>query len=104
MKTRAHPHSRGENLCLVSSRHIEQGSSPLTRGKPDAQTVICELAGLIPTHAGKTAIRFAVRRFSWAHPHSRGENFISFPHYVLRGGSSPLTRGKLPYTYDMPSS
>ena len=49
---------------------------------------------LIPAHAGKTLTRFAVRRSSWAHPRSRGENQLPRIKGDKAGGSSPLTRGK----------
>ena len=32
-RTRAHPRSRGENVSCASLPPLEQGSSPLTRGK-----------------------------------------------------------------------
>ena len=53
---RAHPRSRGENQVQVLKAHFGDGSSPLTRGKrPDVKTG-SGLPGLIPAHAGKTAI------------------------------------------------
>ena len=49
---------------------------------------------LIPTHAGKTSPGGARRLWRRAHPHSRGENKLRLGVVVVRGGSSPLTRGK----------
>ena len=93
-RIRAHPHSRGENKqLLVTARrsaahphsheendvHAEasirfEGSSPLTRGKPDR------------------VAPFAAWR--WAHPHSRGKHRAEKAHPAFQKGSSPLTRGK----------
>ena len=70
------------------------GSSPLTRGKHDESARARERAGLIPTHAGKTAPRLATKRARRAHPHSRGENSQSQRTSGDASGSSPLTRGK----------
>ena len=51
--------------------------------------------GLIPAHAGKTALA-ASPSGSWrAHPRSRGENGHRLPRPRVLPGSSPLTRGKL---------
>ena len=70
------------------------GSSPLTRGKRGSFTSCVYRAGLIPTHAGKTARGMWVVVRGWAHPHSRGENMDTFCVGVDFLGSSPLTRGK----------
>ena len=70
------------------------GSSTLTRGKLIVDVSAHCLVGLIPAHAGKTALRRTKTKAARAHPRSRGENAT-----VLSGppglpGSSPLTRGK----------
>ena len=90
----AHPRSRGENSLLASLRMKNSGSSPLTRGKPVFMTETPSLGGLIPAHAGKTSS--GSRRVSGgrAHPRSRGENHRAASGRAVRGGSSPLTRGK----------
>ena len=73
---------------------MTQGSSPLTRGKPNSQFELCLQRGLIPAHAGKTS--FGHRSgLAWpAHPRSRGENPTTGPLAARGSGSSPLTRGK----------
>ena len=73
---------------------VSQGSSPLTRGKPDWRRRRPERAGLIPAHAGKTFGRMCRSTCSTAHPRSRGENADSIRSISPVGGSSPLTRGK----------
>ena len=70
----AHPHSRGENSTRSELTRPSRGSSPLTRGKRAYRRNRPRLAGLIPTHAGKTATATATHSRSTAHPHSRGEN------------------------------
>ena len=71
------------------------GSSPLTRGKPEAVEVRTLRRGLIPAHAGKTRSCKSCLIVSTAHPRSRGENDTGGRRQVGAGGSSPLTRGKL---------
>ena len=74
---------------------LEDGSSPLTRGKPPLGTAGRTRHGLIPAHAGKTATpHFRLYRRE-AHPRSRGENSGVFCILCSPLGSSPLTRGKL---------
>ena len=72
--TRAHPHSRGENMRAVPGIWIDGGSSPLTRGKLLATLAHQDDLGLIPTHAGKTTAWSRASPTRRAHPHSRGEN------------------------------
>ena len=71
------------------------GSSPLTRGKHQTDRVRIHSRGLIPAHAGKTRALALKGRSSEAHPRSRGENRRATTIGSQRGGSSPLTRGKL---------
>ena len=90
----AHPRSRGENTQPGGGQWFGQGSSPLTRGKPDLQSICDALDRLIPAHAGKTSSRPCTRSACAAHPRSRGENSAVQPIDPKCVGSSPLTRGK----------
>ena len=91
---RAHPRSRGENLSESMGVSSDQGSSPLTRGKPGAVWLACAAYGLIPAHAGKTTQHAPPGSRPRAHPRSRGENYRREPLSLADAGSSPLTRGK----------
>ena len=93
-ETWAHPHSRGENRAGRMFTPSLAGSSPLTRGKPDAGRARLVPGGLIPTHAGKTSSSNATSATCRAHPHSRGENVKTVLTMFHTVGSSPLTRGK----------
>ena len=90
----AHPRSRGENLSESMGVSSDQGSSPLTRGKPGAVWLACAAYGLIPAHAGKTTQHAPPGSRPRAHPRSRGENYRREPLSLADAGSSPLTRGK----------
>ena len=70
----AHPRSRGENVAAGQDRLVLIGSSPLTRGKLICQSNLASRSGLIPAHAGKTAVGISCELTQRAHPRSRGEN------------------------------
>ena len=93
----------------------DNGSSPLTRGKPCLVRNRSPLGGLIPAHAGKTLLMPAHMPSmkgsspltrgkpsgqagpappTPAHPRSRGENSVPPTGVSSTWGSSPLTRGK----------
>ena len=91
----AHPRSRGENLRRSAVEALATGSSPLTRGKHCARRYHRPCSGLIPAHAGKTTLWSTPGRCAGAHPRSRGENLYVDVVPSMKGGSSPLTRGKL---------
>ena len=91
----AHPRSRGENLLRKHDPVIRGGSSPLTRGKPQARREGQRSHGLIPAHAGKTRTWSRWTKSGRAHPRSRGENLQRSISAPRPQGSSPLTRGKL---------
>ena len=90
----AHPRSRGENRGLTAWSTAAAGSSPLTRGKQPFSARCSRIAGLIPAHAGKTALFCEVLADRGAHPRSRGENVAGVDWGLSEVGSSPLTRGK----------
>ena len=90
----AHPRSRGENGGAAQESRVEDGSSPLTRGKPGRGWVRWAWGGLIPAHAGKTWPGPAWPWRPGAHPRSRGENDAAEHELGAPEGSSPLTRGK----------
>ena len=92
----AHPRSRGENDPLLGYRRGRGGSSPLTRGKRRRLASPTGGRRLIPAHAGKTRPGRRAPGPRTAHPRSRGENRIYTEGRTVPGGSSPLTRGKLP--------
>ena len=73
---------------------LEQGSSPLTRGKLALDFLSPHSVGLIPAHAGKTIDCICGKGLCRAHPRSRGENCDSSRGHARESGSSPLTRGK----------
>ena len=90
----AHPRSRGENPWWIADKSCAKGSSPLTRGKPEADSERRRSPGLIPAHAGKTPAPEPRRISAPAHPRSRGENLSPDDQALADSGSSPLTRGK----------
>ena len=92
----AHPRSRGENCCPGLDGRATRGSSPLARGKLTIRHHLNGGAGLIPARAGKTLVFSSTANHPWAHPRSRGENYVQTTHCVRPAGSSPLARGKRP--------
>ena len=101
----AHPRSRGENRVLLVNAKFENGSSPLTRGKPRRFDDRDTERRLIPAHAGKTWSDTTQTVSMAAHPRSRGENTTKKRSAPIKTGSSPLTRGKQAHRLDrVPSS
>ena len=90
----AHPRSRGENTVKGEFKFRDEGSSPLTRGKPPRRRRTGALSRLIPAHAGKTEAQAQAPPRRPAHPRSRGENTVVRRSLSIPRGSSPLTRGK----------
>ena len=65
---RAHPRSRGENVCVSLSPWPPRGSSPLTRGKPLHGHERQPGQRLIPANAGKTTSGHLGSTRARAHP------------------------------------
>ena len=69
-----HPRSRGEHGGTLSIQGHGQGSSPLTRGAPNATEVQSQAYRIFPAHAGSTTRLAPTRMVTWDHPRSRGEH------------------------------
>ena len=59
---------------MPGGTNVDEGSSPLTRGKPYVAAIELETERLIPAHAGKTVSDKLRCSGSPDHPRSRGEN------------------------------
>ena len=79
---------------MPGGTYVDEGSSPLTRGKPAASCLSGITCGPIPAHAGKTVSPSSISSLMWAHPRSCGENNDLSAGELRLQGSSPLTRGK----------
>ena len=93
-RSAAHPRSRGENYYSSVHAFVDDGSSPLTRGKRYRRARRRPNLRLIPAHAGKTPSKPRAISQPGAHPRSRGENLLLVLPSGSIQGSSPLTRGK----------
>ena len=93
---RAHPRLRGADHRAIKTSLPALGSSPLTRGGPDASKVAESNNGLIPAYAGRTPWQVVACCRGEAHPRLRGADVLLMLLLLARWGSSPLTRGGLP--------
>ena len=90
---RDHPRSRGEYSSCVYYYIPLLGSSPLSRGIPEAYRPRLNRVRIIPALAGNTVDHVFVLSWPPDHPRSRGEYALFREHYANGGGSSPLSRG-----------
>ena len=88
-----HPRTRGEHEECDSASAYQLGSSPHSRGTPNASSRSGLHAGIIPALAGNTALPGKASRANRDHPRTRGEHSM-FQIIELRiRGSSPHSRG-----------
>ena len=90
---RDHPRIRGEHKETPMYIEIDYGSSPHTRGAPDARLLDLPHDGIIPAYAGSTRRRVEVPEYRSDHPRIRGEHWGSTTGSWSSRGSSPHTRG-----------
>ena len=69
-----HPRSRGEQGMAEFCTVKRAGSSPLTRGAHVESDGAAHNPGIIPAHAGSTAVHRPDRPVHRDHPRSRGEH------------------------------
>ena len=92
-----HPRIRGEHEDGAIHGAVKAGSSPHTRGAHEHRFPARSRRGIIPAYAGSTCRRSS--RFSPEadHPRIRGEHGMLGRRLPVSGGSSPHTRGALPF-------
>ena len=88
-----HPRIRGEHERPVAGWGGWQGSSPHTRGAPEALYSHDLLGRIIPAYAGSTISTRPETRPPPDHPRIRGEHGAVGEYSLQRRGSSPHTRG-----------
>ena len=88
-----HPRSRGEYGGTGLRDLCGEGSSPLSRGILQQQTVQCGLFRIIPALAGNTSCWTPGNPDTRDHPRSRGEYRQDRDLAAPTQGSSPLSRG-----------
>ena len=74
LPVRDHPRIRGEHARIIISGVIDPGSSPHTRGAPQAGQLRKRGLGIIPAYAGSTHVRRRAARSDRDHPRIRGEH------------------------------
>ena len=90
-----HPRIRGEHLHFLTSIPSKSGSSPHTRGAPQAPRKGPDWPWIIPAYAGSTWRARALVSSGRDHPRIRGEHHQRGGGGGLSAGSSPHTRGAL---------
>jgi len=74
---------------------LEQGQSPLTRGRRGLAYGDAPAQRSIPAHAGEAVMLCMSRTVGWVNPRSRGGGSCSSLMARFSCGQSPLTRGRL---------
>ena len=95
---RDHPRIRGEKSLQSTPQCLESGSPPHTRGKALGGVLDIERRGITPAYAGKSLFVIYYKRGGEDHPRIRGEKRTEYKHEILKRGSPPHTRGKVPAT------
>ena len=93
MRASVHPHSRGEQEVGSLRLGRYPGSSPLAWGTGSTTWPDQMAARFIPTRVGNRFLRVIDESPAPVHPHSRGEQHVTFPSSSTTRGSSPLAWG-----------
>ncbi len=88
-----HPRVRGERIRTDPARDFVIGSSPRTRGTPEATGHVAVLVRFIPAYAGNASRAGARAGRGAIHPRVRGERALPASVVGSSDGSSPRTRG-----------
>ena len=93
-----HPRIRGERILASAADKPLNGSSPHTRGTPNADRMDAAARRFIPAYAGNAYRPALCRPRRPVHPRIRGERGCAGTPHTLHLGSSPHTRGTRPRT------
>ena len=90
-----HPRACGEHEWASPAERDAWGSSPRMRGTLDVECRGQRLHGIIPAHAGNTAVVVNAGELRRDHPRACGEHSATAVPTNRRRGSSPRMRGTL---------
>ena len=90
-----HPRACGAHLMSNKQKKVVKGSSPRMRGSLTVVVAAAYDEGIIPAHAGLTAIRRAGQPERRDHPRACGAHVFNSPADIGGWGSSPRMRGSL---------
>ena len=97
-RPRDHPRIRGEHARFPIAAKPDNGSSPHTRGAPQARLRRGFRPRIIPAYAGSTIVVTTHIERHQDHPRIRGEHEANSLDGQTMAGSSPHTRGaRLPF-------
>ena len=97
---RDHPRACGAHVRPILSLNSRWGSSPRMRGSPTCLRIAVRAGGIIPAHAGLTAVCCFLLFSCRDHPRACGAHPVSPFRCAPRPGSSPRMRGSRNVTYN----
>ncbi len=92
-----HPRGRGEQTLVTSPDNLSTGSSPRTRGTALLGGQRAAKLRFIPADAGNSWPSYMMLYSLPVHPRGRGEQIKQLITYHTEYGSSPRTRGTVPF-------
>ena len=93
---RDHPRVCGEKVTNVPDWALDSGSPPRVRGKGRTLVLALRRSRITPACAGKRSSRTGYRYPCWDHPRVCGEKNSKLYLAVMKKGSPPRVRGKVP--------
>ena len=90
---RDHPRACGAHRLLHTPHPLHEGSSPRMRGSRKIRQPNKRCNGIIPAHAGLTAVSPSMRSARWDHPRACGAHVRRRSGAFESMGSSPRMRG-----------
>ena len=96
IRLRDHPRTCGENRFHWGALVQIRGSPPHLRGKLKCIAEVCDICGITPAPAGKTAFFYRFISYSEDHPRTCGENRLSLSEKEGKRRITPAPAGKTP--------
>ena len=84
----------GEKCEAYARIHGMVGSPPRMRGKERYHFAICEVYGITPAYAGKSAVLKQLQHSHMDHPRVCGEKLLAYVLDLVQHGITPAYAGK----------
>ena len=89
-----HPRVCGEKIQHPKYTTDKGGSPPRMRGKERYHFAICEVYGITPAYAGKSAVLKQLQHSHMDHPRVCGEKLLAYVLDLVQHGITPAYAGK----------